>query len=158
MGILCEGAFDPEGRLCVIMGVGFNGNQREFPPELSASATSLFLEKQRCDPAAAPVVLRELLAAFLEAVERVIDRLEAGGLPAILPEYRARSVTIGSTVRVIAPTEEYIGQAEGMDDAGALLVRDASGSLRVVVCGDVSVRGLMGYTPGAVPLDPGPRP
>ena len=71
VGILCEGAFDPEGRLCVIMGVGFNGNQREFPPELSASATSLFLEKQRCDPAAAPVVLRELLAAFLEAVERV---------------------------------------------------------------------------------------
>ena len=81
VGILCEGAFDPEGRLCVIMGVGFNGNQREFPPELSASATSLFLEKQRCDPAAAPVVLRELLAAFLEAVERVIDRLEAGGIP-----------------------------------------------------------------------------
>ena len=158
VGILCEGAFDPEGRLCVIMGVGFNGNQREFPTELSASATSLFLEKQRCDPAAAPVVLRELLAAFLEAVEKVIDRLEEGGLSAILPEYRARSVTIGSTVRVIAPTEEYIGQAEGMDDAGALLVRDASGSLRVVVCGDVSVRGLMGYTPGAVPLDPEPRP
>lgn len=144
VGILCEGAFDPEGRLCVIMGVGFNGNQRTFPPELAVSATSLFLEKQRQNPDAEPVILRELLTAFLEAA----DRLEEGGLPAILPEYRARSVTIGSAVRVIAPTEEYIGQAEGMDASGSLLVRDGSGVLRTVVCGDVSVRGLMGYAEG----------
>lgn len=148
VGILCEGAFDPEGRLCVIMGVGFNGNQRTFPPELAASATSLFLEKQRQDPDAEPVILRELLTAFLEAAEKAADRLEEGGLPAILPEYRARSVTIGSAVRVIAPTEEYIGQAEGMDASGSLLVRDSSGVLRTVVCGDVSVRGLMGYAEG----------
>lgn len=148
VGILCEGAFDPEGRLCVIMGVGFNGNQRVFPPELAASATSLFLEKQRQNPDAEPVILRELLTAFLEAAEKASDRLEEGGLPAILPEYRARSVTIGSAVRVIAPTEEYIGQAEGMDASGSLLVRDGSGVLRTVVCGDVSVRGLMGYAEG----------
>lgn len=148
VGILCEGAFDPEGRLCVIMGVGFNGNQRVFPPELAASATSLFLEKQRQNPDAEPVILRELLTAFLEAAEKAADRLEEGGLPAILPEYRARSVTIGSAVRVIAPTEEYIGQAEGMDASGSLLVRDGSGVLRTVVCGDVSVRGLMGYAEG----------
>lgn len=148
VGILCEGAFDPEGRLCVIMGVGFNGNQRVFPPELAASATSLFLEKQRQNPDAEPVILWELLTAFLEAAEKAADRLEEGGLPAILPEYRARSVTIGSAVRVIAPTEEYIGQAEGMDASGSLLVRDGSGVLRTVVCGDVSVRGLMGYAEG----------
>lgn len=148
VGILCEGAFDPEGRLCVIMGVGFNGNQRVFPPELAVSATSLFLEKQRQNPDAEPVILRELLTAFLEAAEKAADRLEEGGLPAILPEYRARSVTIGSAVRVIAPTEEYIGQAEGMDASGSLLVRDGSGVLRTVVCGDVSVRGLMGYAEG----------
>lgn len=148
VGILCEGAFDPEGRLCVIMGVGFNGNQRVFPPELAASATSLFLEKQQQDPDAEPVILRELLTAFLEAAEKAADCLEEGGLPAILPEYRARSVTIGSAVRVIAPTEEYIGQAEGMDTSGSLLVRDGSGVLRTVVCGDVSVRGLMGYAEG----------
>lgn len=148
VGILCEGAFDPAGRLCVIMGVGFNGNQRAFPPELAASATSLFLEKQRQNPDAEPVILRELLTAFLEAAEKAADRLEEGGLPAILPEYRARSVTIGSAVRVIAPTEEYIGQAEGMDASGSLLVRDGSGVLRTVVCGDVSVRGLMGYAEG----------
>ena len=148
VGILCEGAFDPEGRLCVIMGVGFNGNQRVFPPELAASATSLFLEKQRQNPDAEPIILRELLTAFLEAAEKAADCLEEGGLPAILPEYRARSVTIGSAVRVIAPTEEYIGQAEGMDASGSLLVRDGSGVLRTVVCGDVSVRGLMGYAEG----------
>ena len=148
VGILCEGAFDPAGRLCVIMGVGFNGNQRAFPPELAASATSLFLEKQRQNPDAEPVILRELLTAFLEAAEKAADRLEEGGLPTILPEYRARSVTIGSAVRVIAPTEEYIGQAEGMDASGSLLVRDGSGVLRTVVCGDVSVRGLMGYAEG----------
>ena len=48
-------------------------------------------------------------------------------------------------VDVIAPDGEYTAQACGIDETGALLVHDENGSERRVLCGDVSVRGLMGY-------------
>lgn len=145
VGILCETVQDPEGRFCVVMGVGFNGNQLCFPAGLEASATSLLLELRRRNPESRPVSLRALLCAFLTAAEQAMDALERKGLPGLLPSYRARSVTLGRRVRVVGPTEEYVGLAENLTAAGELLVRDDSNALRTVICGDVSVRGLMGY-------------
>ena len=46
---------------------------------------------------------------------------------------------------MIAADETFEGTAEEMDETGALLVRDKTGTLRRVLAGDVSVRGLMGY-------------
>ena len=37
------------------------------------------------------------------------------------------------------------GQAEALDDTGALMVRTDDGVLHRVLSGDVSVRGVMGY-------------
>lgn len=44
-GILTELIRDPEGRLVPVVGIGVNLNQAEFPPELRAIATSLFLHR-----------------------------------------------------------------------------------------------------------------
>ena len=40
---------------------------------------------------------------------------------------------------------ELTGVAEGLDETGALLVREDDGTVRRVLSGDVSVRGVMGY-------------
>ena len=48
-------------------------------------------------------------------------------------------------MRVIGTNETFSGIAEDMDETGALLVRDGEGTLRRVLAGDVSVRGMMGY-------------
>lgn len=145
-GILSELELLPGQPPAVVMGVGVNVNQTAFSPELAATATSLLLEIRRADPMAGPLSLRELLVSFLRREEEAMDALEQGGFPALLPQYRDSSVTLGRQVRVLGPKTAFTGLAEDVDPEGALLVRDESGSLRRVLCGDVSVRGLMGYS------------
>ena len=51
--------------------------------------------------------------------------------------YRQRCATIGSPVAVTLPNGRMDGQATGVDDDGALLVRAGDGSVRTVTAGDV---------------------
>lgn len=139
VGILCELATDPQGAACVVVGTGFNLNQLVFSEELAAKATSLRLENGREENR------RLFLIRYLWQMERAMETLERDGLEGLLPGYRARSVTLGSRVRVVSATSEWEGMAEGLDAAGALLVRDDAGGLQTVWSGDVSVRGVMGY-------------
>lgn len=129
-GILVEGEGD-----AAILGIGINVRQRQedFPEELRDKAGSLEMVTGRA------VDLPALEGALMAQIERRIDHFD------FLREYQERCVTIGAQVRVVAPTEVYEGMAEAMDDTGALLVRDATGGLRRVLAGDVSIRGMMGY-------------
>lgn len=139
VGVLCEMALDGARLAYVIPGVGINVNQPAFGGELSDKATSLLIETGR------KVDRWAVLRAYLARMEEAVDAVEAHGLPGILEEYVSRSVTIGRDVRVIAPDEEYVAKAHGIDETGALLATDEKGQERRVLCADVSVRGLMGY-------------
>ena len=126
-----------------VMGIGINVAQQrqDFPEELRDKAISV--------REAGVDVLRAELAA------RVIDRLDEFFLrqkllqkpsDTLIAALRKRSCTVGSRVMVISPTESV--EAEAIDiapDAG-LIVRFADGSTRTVSSGEVSVRGLLGYT------------
>ena len=129
----------------MVTGVGLNVNQTAFPPELSDRAVSLLGEMRRMDFSALPLDRTGLLCCFLREMEQAMDALEAGGFEAIRADYEALSATIGQAVQVIAPRESYTGVAQAVDDTGALLVRREDGTVETVLCGDVSVRGLMGY-------------
>jgi BirA family biotin operon repressor/biotin-[acetyl-CoA-carboxylase] ligase len=61
---------------------------------------------------------------------------EAEGRRVLAEEVRRRCATLGQRVRVILPTEELIGRADTIDDAGRLVVETDSGS-RPVSAGDV---------------------
>ena len=139
VGILSELVLDPVGAPCIVTGTGFNVNQTVFAHELADKATSLRLSMGR------PADRVRLLQVYLEHMEHAVATLEAGGLPALLPAYRARSVTLDARVQVIGAAETFVGVAEAMDEEGALLVRCEDGALRRVLSGDVSVRGVMGY-------------
>lgn len=139
VGILCELTTDPQGAACVVVGTGFNINQLVFPEELATKATSLRLECGREENR------RLFLIRYLWQMERAMEVLERDGLEGILPKYRARSVTLGSRVRVIGADFAWEGVAEALDASGALLVWDDAGVLQTVWSGDVSVRGVMGY-------------
>lgn len=139
VGVLCEMGLDG-GRLgYVIPGVGINVNQPSFLGELADKATSMKIEAGR------EVDRWAVLRAYLQRMEEAVEAVEKQGLDGIAEEYIRRSVTIGREVRVIAPEEEYVAKAHGIDETGALLVTDEQGRERRVLCGDVSVRGLMGY-------------
>ena len=144
-GILCEMAMDGGTLAYVIPGVGINVNQTMFPPDLRSKATSLLIECRRKN-AAHPFISREkLLCAYLRHMEDAVDALEENGMDGIAQESLTRSVTLNSQVRVSGTEYDFVGTAKAIDETGALIVTDEQGTDRRVLCGDVSVRGLMGY-------------
>lgn len=144
-GILSEMGMGASGVDYVVTGVGLNVNQTAFPAELSGKAVSLLGELRKAGDAGEALSRIDLLCRFLAEMEPIMDAVEAGGFEAIRADYEAASATIGQRVQVIAPAETYTGLAEAVNETGALLVRREDGTLEKVLCGDVSVRGLMGY-------------
>lgn len=139
-GMLCEGVSDGTGHMRVIVGVGLNVHEDEFPGELSDRAISLRMALNGCEPG------REAcLAVFLQQMERLLTIWEQEGFAALLSVYEPLCATLGSKVRVMAPAEEWTGTAEAISTDGRLLVRTPNGVLRAVTCGDVSIRGMFGY-------------
>ncbi len=138
VGILCEMVLDGSG-YAVVPGVGININQKAFDGELADKATSLFIETGKQQDR------RAVLCAYLKYMEQAMDALEKEGLQGIWQDYAQRSVTLGSRVRVVGTDSEFTGTAKAVDETGALIVTDESGTDRRVLSGDVSVRGLMGY-------------
>lgn len=141
-GILSEMAV-VDGKLdFVAPGVGINVNQTSFDGELKEKATSMKLER----PAEmGDIDLKALMCAYLTRMEKVVDALEVSGFDGIAQEYLRRSVTLNQKVQVIGAQETFIATAKAIDEEGALIVVDENGTERRVLCGDVSVRGLMGY-------------
>ena len=116
-----------------IVGIGINVNL-DFAgaPPLMAPATSLSIV------AGHPVSRLELYLALCASVERRYVALREG--QSFHREWAERMATIGERVQVTGPGEQWDGQAVGVDEDGALLVREAQGDVRRVLAGDVTLR------------------
>lgn len=124
----------------VVIGIGINANTKEFPKELQATATSLYIEAGK----------RIKRAEVIEAVGRYFEKyyeafIKAGDLSPILDEYNAMLANAGKQVRIIANESERVYTALGINPQGELLVRDDNGEETAIRSGEVSVRGLYGY-------------
>lgn len=119
----------------LVVGIGINVNQHEFPPELSSIATSLQIETGRDWPR------QELLIALLQSLHREVIALSDsansdGAKQSILDRLeRASSWIRGKKVRV-EEMEGFEGTTEGLDARGFLQVRTQQG-LRTVFSGGV---------------------
>lgn len=139
-GILTEMSAELDCIHYVIIGIGINAAQKEFPPELEEKATSLAME------AGHPVNRCRLAAAVLEEFETYYEKYrETGDMTLLMEEYNRELAGAGGTVRVLSPEGEYSGLSRGIDREGRLLVDREDGSREAVVSGEVSVRGLYGY-------------
>ena len=134
-GLLLDSTLDPAGRLeSAILGVGLNVNiPAEQLPVAPMPPISLQVAAGR------PIARRPLLLALLDRLEQGYDAADAGQSP--WAEWNARLITIGQAVRVSAGSSAALeGLAEGTDEWGQLLVRDAAGRQHVVAAGDVTLR------------------
>ncbi len=135
-GMLLDSTLDAAGRLeSAILGVGLNVNiPTEQLPVAPMPPISLQVAAGR------PIARRPLLLALLDRLERGYDAADAGHSP--WAEWNARLITTGQTVRVSAAGSAAVleGLAEGTDEWGQLLVRDAAGRQHVVAAGDVTLR------------------
>jgi len=111
----------------IIIGIGVNLGQREFPPELAGLATSVALETGRAPD-------REtMLSALLEEFDAWRVRLEREGFGAVREQWRMLSDTLGRHVALDGVT----GIAVDLDVDGALLI-DAGGTVRRVIAGEIA--------------------
>ena len=143
-GILTELSLEGEtGRVQdLVLGIGINVSQRpeDFTPEVREIATSLAQAPGR------PVSRPALAAEVIREIDRLYGALAAGETAPYLAEYRRRCVNLGRTVRLLGPGGGETAEALDIDGDFGLVVRTADGGIRTVRSGEVSVRGLYGYT------------
>ena len=138
-GILTELSIDSKTGLVdwVVVGIGINCNQSDFPPELAGIACSL---AQITGLAVDRSQLAEMLILQLHQIAPMLLSAQAE----IMARYRANCVTIGQDVTVIG-SDSRRAKALDVTDSGALLVDYGDGVAQAVNSGEVSVRGLLGY-------------
>jgi len=119
----------------MVIGIGINVHQQQFPPELRELATSLFIETGRDWPR------QELLAALLQSLEREVKALTAPektreATASILARLERSSSWIRGKRVYVEELDGYAGVTEGLDARGFLEIRTPDG-LRTVYSGGV---------------------
>jgi BirA family biotin operon repressor/biotin-[acetyl-CoA-carboxylase] ligase len=115
-GVLCEGQFEGQRAESLVIGVGINVGQVEFPPELRGTAVSLAsLGSERSPPAR-----EELLLEVLAAIESRVRVCWTAGFSPLLEEFRLHDALAGEPIEVDGA--RLRGIARGVDAEGQLLV------------------------------------
>ena len=140
-GILTEMQLVGDAIGHIVVGVGVNVNTIEFPKELEDKATSLYLASGR------RIEIEELqnhiLTTFAEDYEKFVD---CGDLSFLREAYNEMLINRGREVLVLEPNCEYKALALGINESGELIVETEDGCKQGVYAGEVSVRGIYGYT------------
>ena len=131
-GILAE-TTDTANGLAVVVGIGINLKQTNFPPEISETATSL--EAATGNPPDSEILLQKL-TFFLSRYCAIM--YGANGAEKIRDEWTRRSTyAFGKRVKVLLENETIRGTTQGIEENGALRVALDSGEIRTVYAGDV---------------------
>ena len=140
-GMLTEMSVEREFIHYVVIGVGINVRAQEFAPEIASMAACL---QEVCGKR---VSRAELAACIMEEFEKYYDIfLETEELTGLLERYNELLINRDRQVRVLDPAGEFQGISRGIDSRGELLVEREDGSVERVYAGEVSVRGIYGYT------------
>lgn len=126
-GVLVEAQSQGNRLDAVIVGIGVN-----LMNEVPAHAISL------AEASGHSIDRAAFVASLLSSVERWVDRYIASGLEAIIPAWQDR-MAIGLSARATIDGAPLVGSVAGLDQDGALLLRDDHGNLHRVRSGDVEV-------------------
>lgn len=138
-GILTEMSAQMDYVNYIVIGIGINVGNEEFPEEIKDVATSIYLESgKHVNRAMLIEKIWEEFEDYYELYEKTQD------LSSMVKEYDSYLVNRGQKVRVLDSKEPYEGKAMGITDRGELIV-DTWEARRLVSAGEVSVRGVYGY-------------
>ena len=131
-GILIENEVKGNEVAFSIIGIGINVdlNVADFS-EISDTAASLKTKSDNDDLRVK--IIRSLLTEF----ERLYLKLPDG--KPVYKAWRDRLITLGNKVRASSGSQAIEGIAESVDESGALIIREADGTLTKVVAGDVTL-------------------
>lgn len=142
-GLLTELSIEAESGSVqyAVLGIGVNCLQKpeDFPPEVREKACSL--EMVLGKPVDRNRLTAEMTRAAFQLSQTVLTEKAAW-----MERYRADCVTIGKEIAVLRGDSQRRGVALGVSADGGLRVRYENGEEETVASGEVSVRGLYGYT------------
>jgi BirA family biotin operon repressor/biotin-[acetyl-CoA-carboxylase] ligase len=137
-GMMVQVADLPKAHGALIAGIGVNVNQTEFPPELSAIATSLRLETGR--EYSKEALLDRVVAESLRYAGLLADR----GKGPILEQFEAKSTYVrGKSVEVETGDRLITGVTVGLDNKGFLRVQTSEGVETIVTGGVRAANGIL---------------
>lgn len=134
-GILSEGIIDMETSSvqAVIIGIGLNVKESNFPPELKNKAGSLFTEAEVPSPNR-NVLASSIISSLIEALYGLLSQEN------LMQEYKSLSLLTGKKVRVLpfagTPYEVLV---LGISDLGHLIIETDDGKKEELISGEVSL-------------------
>ncbi len=131
-GILSETIFRNDRLEWVILGIGINVNQKDFPSEIRTTATSLALAIGHS------VDRHALLASVLGELEQRYRYLQLGSVSTIISEWKRASAMLGNRIQVLQNEVPISGIARDIADDGALILQSGNRELRLLA-GDVTI-------------------
>jgi BirA family biotin operon repressor/biotin-[acetyl-CoA-carboxylase] ligase len=137
-GILCEvEPAAPAGGTAVVIGVGVNLQVTSFPEGVNGVSLHEVVDS--------PPSRSALLAAVLGGLAQRLDLLASLGVGGLRGEWMEHAAGIGELVTATSAAGRVSGLVEGIDDDGALRLRNDTGSVRILA-GDVHLDAV---DPGA---------
>ncbi|NBI30504.1 biotin--[acetyl-CoA-carboxylase] ligase [Chengkuizengella marina] len=134
-GILLESSAEDERVKHVIAGVGISVNllQKDIPEDLKDKMTSLCIETGiKCNR-------EELLISLFKEWEELYMLYLSEGFAPIRILWEALSICLHCPIQVHTHQGIVKGKAYGMDEMGALMIRDEEGKEHKIYSGDVSL-------------------
>src|SRR5262249_2664477 len=117
-GVPTEMHAEPSPVKFVIVGLGINGHQGEFPGEVRRSPTTLRVETGRTQSRL------ELLVRLLREFESGYNRFLSEGASSVVERFaKISSYTHGKRVRVTNGRDSFAGVTAGLSPEGLLLVK-----------------------------------
>ncbi len=136
-GILTEARIDADHVRDLVFGIGINLNAREkdFPPELRATAGSLALAVGK--PLDPHRTAAEIIAHLLASYEKFVAEGKGADFAELWTRY---DFLCGKKVTVSMLGKELAGTVAGLDESGALLLRDSKGNTHALNAGEVTLK------------------
>jgi BirA family biotin operon repressor/biotin-[acetyl-CoA-carboxylase] ligase len=128
-GILLESASQGADPLFLAIGIGIN--LKSHPPDTEFPATSLTAL------GISPPLPRHALLELAGPFAKWYDIWRADGFSPIRDAWLARAAGLGTRIRARLTNEETMGVFEGIDETGALLLREAQDRVRTIAAGEV---------------------
>ncbi|MCR4617238.1 MAG: biotin--[acetyl-CoA-carboxylase] ligase [Lachnospiraceae bacterium] len=140
-GILTEMSAENDYIHYVVIGVGINVKLQHFDKEIKDKATSIDeafgSATNRCN------LVGRIIAYFEKHYKAFLENEDLSLLKA---EYESFLINKDKEVKILDPKGEYVARAIGINDIGELTVKKENGEIIQVYAGEVSVRGIYGYT------------
>ncbi len=143
-GILSELSADGQtGKVkYLVIGIGVNTGYcaSDFPQEIRDISTSLKMNGAPSSRAPLAAAILNQISQFYSAGNFLVD------FKSYKSEYEEKCITLGRKIRVVRGTSSRTGTAVSLDQDFGLIVDFDDGTRETVSSGEVSVRGIYGYS------------